>query len=67
MELNDSPRDLLDGYVNEVTELEERSNMQIDAMHTRLAKMTEDLRVIEGGLLAVETLYRRSSRGVGMG
>ena len=50
---DDSPRDLQDEYMNDATELEEKSNKQIDAMEVRLLNMTEDLRFIEEGLNAV--------------
>jgi hypothetical protein len=39
--------------MNEVAELEEKCNKQSDGMGARLAKMNEDIRVIEEGLQAV--------------
>ena len=62
MELDDSPRDFQDEYtyMNEVTELEEKCNKQIDAMDARLAKMNEDIRIIEEDLRAVGGRIRRA-------
>ena len=64
MELDHSPRDLRPQdeytYMNEVAELEEKCNKQSDAMEARLARMNEDIRVIEEGLQAVGDRIRRA-------
>jgi hypothetical protein len=52
-ESDGSPRDLQDEHAKEIAELEEKSNKQLDVMEARLAKMMEDIRLIEEGLRAV--------------
>ena len=49
----DSPEDIQDECVEEIAELEKNSTKQIDALEERLAKMTEDIRLIEEGLQTV--------------